>query len=535
MLRLCSRAKRRGFRADMDRRKEMLVLVRDLPPFRNLRDFLDHLAITKDLVRIAEPVSLVHEMTEIHRRVLHAEGPVLRFDKALHEAGAPASMPVIVNLFGTVERVAAGFGVRRNRLGELGEALAALRNPRPLNGVRDALKRWPMLRAALATRAQLVQRAAVQTITRRHGDIDLGALPIQTCWPGEPAPLITWPLVITRPPNADAADVGRMNVGVYRLQVLDRERLIVRWLAHRGGAAHHRAWAALNQDMPVAVAIGADPATMLAAVLPLPEALSEMNFAGLLRGERPRITPAVSVPVMVPADAEIVIEGWVSPRETAPEGPYGDHTGYYNGVENFPVLRVTAITSRADPLYLSTFTGRPPDEPSVIGEALNELALPLIRQQIPEIADLYLPPAACSYRIAVVSIAKRYPGQARRVMMALWGMLPQFSYTKMIVVVDDDIDVRSGADVLWATSTRMDPARDLLVLDRTPIDYLDFASPESGLGGKLGIDATTKIGSETHREWGRPLVMSPEVTTRVDKIWPQLAFKLRAGIGGMEQ
>lgn len=504
------------------------MLIRDLPPFRNLRDFLNHLATAKDLVGIAEPVSLVHEMTEIHRRVLHAEGPVLRFDKAVHETGAPASMPVIVNLFGTVTRVAAGFGVRPNRLGELGEALAALRAPRPPSGFRDALKRWPMLRAALATRAQVVQRPPVQTVIRRNGDIDLGGLPIQTCWPGEPAPLITWPLVITRPPNTDPADVSRVNVGVYRLQVLDRERLIVRWLAHRGGAAHHRAWATLNQDMPIAIAIGADPATMLAAVLPLPETLSEMNFAGLLRGERPRITPAVSIPVMVPADAEIVIEGWVSPRETAPEGPYGDHTGYYNGVENFPVMRVTAITSRADPLYVSTFTGRPPDEPSVIGEALNELALPLIRQQIPEIIDLYLPPAACSYRIAVISIAKRYPGQARRVMMALWGMLPQFSYTKMIVVVDDDIDVRNGADVLWAISTRMDPARDLVVLDRTPIDYLDFASPESGLGGKLGIDATTKIGTETHRDWGRPLLMSSEVIARIDEAWPRFGLKSRA-------
>jgi 4-hydroxy-3-polyprenylbenzoate decarboxylase len=510
--------------------QEVLVPTRDLPPFHNLRDFLNHLAAEGDLALVGEPVSLVHEITEIHRRVLHADGPALRFDQARHASGTASCMPVVVNLFGTVARVAAGLGVRRDRLGELGEALAALRNPPPLNGIRDAFNRWPMLRAALNTRAQIVSRAPVQAIIHRDSRVDLGALPIQTCWPGEPAPLITWPLVITRPPHISPADISGINVGVYRMQVIDKDRLIVRWLAHRGGASHHRAWAALDEDMPIAVAIGADPATMLAAALPLPEALSEINFAGLLRGARPRITPAVSVPLSVPADAEIVIEGWVSPRETAPEGPYGDHTGYYNSVEHFPVVRVTAITSRADPIYVSTYTGRPPDEPSVIGEAFNELALPIIRQQMPEIVNLYLPPAACSYRLAVVSIAKRYPGQARRVMMGLWGMLPQFSYTKGIVVVDDDIDVRSGADVLWAVSTRADPARDLVLLDRTPIDYLDFASPQSGLGGKLGIDATTKIGSETAREWGRSLQMSPEIVTRIDEMWSRLGLKLRTNI-----
>lgn len=498
--------------------------VRDLPPFRNLRDFLGHLAAQGELARISEPVSLVHEITEIHRRVLRSGGPVLRFDHALDAAGEAARMPVIVNLFGTADRVAAGLGIRREHLRDLGEALAALRAPRPLNGVRDALRRWPMLRAALTTGAQAVPRAPVQHIVRRGSDIDLGALPIQTCWPGEPAPLITWPLIITRPPDAEPMDAAGVNMGVYRMQVMDRDRAIMRWLPHRGGAAHHRAWTVLGKEMPVAVAIGADPATMLAAVMPLPETLSEQSFAGLLRGERPRVAPAVTVPVTVPADAEIVIEGWVSPRERAPEGPYGDHTGYYNAVEDFPVMRVTAITSRAEPLYVSTFTGRPPDEPSVIGEALGALVLPLIRQQMPEIVDLHLPPAACSYRLAVVSIRKRYPGQARRVMMGLWGMLPQFSYTKAIVVVDDDIDVRSGADILWALSTRADPGRDLLLLERTPIDYLDFASPESGLGGKLGVDATTKIGSETHREWGRPLAMSSEVAARIDALWPKLGL-----------
>ncbi|MDT9600870.1 UbiD family decarboxylase [Sphingosinicella rhizophila] len=500
--------------------------VRDLPPFRSLRDFLDHVAAEDDLARIDAPVSLVHEITEIHRRVLAADGPALRFERAIDGSGQAARMPVVVNLFGTSCRVAAGLGVRPDRLGELGEALAALRGPRPLNGVRDALDRWPMLNAALKTRAQIVASPPVQADVRRDADADLAALPIQTCWPSEPAPLVTWPLVITRPPDAAPMDVTRVNIGVYRMQVLDRNRLIMRWLAHRGGAAHHRAWAARGKEMPVAVAIGADPATMLAAVLPLPENLSEMSFAGLLRGERPRIARAVSVPLPVPADAEIVIEGWISASETAPEGPYGDHTGYYNNVEEFPVMRVTAITTRRNPLYASTFTGRPPDEPSIIGEALNALALPLIRQQMPEIVDIYLPRAACSYRIAIVAIAKSYPGQARRVMAGLWGMLPQFNYTKAIVVVDDDIEIRSGADVLWAVSTRTDPSRDLLVLDRTPIDYLDFASAEPGLGGKLGIDATTKIGAETRREWGRPLAMSAEICTRVDRLWSGLSLDL---------
>lgn len=502
--------------------------IRDLPPFRNLRDFLDHLANDDDLARISTPVSLVHEMTEVHRRVLAGGGAALRFDHATDALGQLAAMPVVVNLFGTVRRVAAGLGVLPEHLPALGEALASLRGPQPVVGLRDAVSRWPILRAALRTRAQTVSRAPVQAVIHRGADVDLGMLPIQTCWPGEPAPLITWPLVITRPPDTEATDIAGINMGVYRMQVLDQNRLIMRWLAHRGGAAHHRAWTAQQKDMPVAVAIGADPATMLAAALPLPETLSEMSFAGLLRGERSRVAPAVTVPLMVPADTEIIIEGWVSATETAPEGPYGDHTGYYNQVEKFPVMRVTAITMRNDPLYVSTFTGRPPDEPSVIGEALHALALPLIRQQMPEIADIYFPPDACSYRLAVVAIRKRYPGQARRVLAGLWGMLPQFSYTKGIVVVDDDIDVRSGADVLWAVSTRADPSRDLMLLKRTPIDYLDFASPEPGLGGKLGIDATTKIGAETHREWGRPLAMSADVSMKVDALWPHL------GLGGTQ-
>ncbi|MDQ0325978.1 4-hydroxy-3-polyprenylbenzoate decarboxylase [Rhodopseudomonas julia] len=500
------------------------MTFRDLPHFRNLRDFLRHLEGAGDFRHISAPVSMVHEVTEIHRRVLQAGGPALQLDNARDAAGEPASMPVVVNLFGTVERVAAGFGVKKERLGELGEMMASLRSPQPPSGLRDAIAHLPMLKAALNTRPDTVRNAPCQAEVLRGADAKLSRLPIQTCWPGEPAPLISWPLVITRPP-----DNGSLNVGVYRLQVLDDTHLITRWLAHRGAAAHHRAWAKQGKDMPVAIVIGADPATILSAVMPIPETLSELDFAGLIRGERPKVVQGLTVPLPVPSEAEIVIEGYVSAEETAPEGPYGDHTGYYNAVEPFPVMRVTAITHRRDPLYLSTFTGRPPDEPSVMGEALNYLAKPLIIQQMPEISDVWLPPDACSYRLAIVSIKKRYPGQARRVMMGMWGMLPQFSYTKGIVVVDDDIDVHNGADVLWALSTRMDPSRDLVQLESTPIDYLDFASPEFGLGGKLGIDATNKIGAETHREWGTVLDMSPEVKARVDQMWPKL------GLSGLDQ
>lgn len=496
--------------------------IRDLPPFRDLGAFLRHLDAAQDLRRIAEPVSLVHEITEVHRRVLVAGGPALEFERVLSANGSEAGVPVLVNLFGTRERVAAGLGIASSRIPELGKLLAQLRAPEPPEGVRDALSRWPLVKAALSMRPDILSSAPVQAVIRRGAEIDLGALPVQTCWPGEPAPLITWPLVMTRPPDSESP--GRYNIGVYRMQVLGRDRAIMRWLAHRGGAKHHAAWARGKQDMPVTVAIGADPATILSAVLPLPENVSEVNFSGLLRGERPRLAPAVSVPMLVPADAEIVIEGWVSPEETAPEGPYGDHTGYYNSVEPFPVLRVSAITMRREPIYLSTYTGRPPDEPSVIGAVLNDLVLPLVRGQFPEIADLWLPPEACSYRMAIISIHKRYPGQAKRIMMGLWGMLPQFSYTKTIIVVDEDIDPRRWEDVAWAMATRFDPSRDLTVIEGTPIDYLDFASPVSGLGGKLGVDATNKIGAETNREWGRVLTMTPEVERRVDALWPQLSL-----------
>jgi 4-hydroxy-3-polyprenylbenzoate decarboxylase len=495
---------------------------REVPIFRDLRAFLDFLNASDRLRTVAQPVSIVHDMTEVHRRVLEQRGPALLFGNPLLANGETARMPVLVNLFGSIERVAWGLGVTRDRIPLLGELLARLRQPEPIDGLKRLRESWPLIKAALSVMPSIVRRSVAQEEIYIENDVDLGRLPIQTCWPGEPAPLITWPLVITRPPTSD--DVASYNVGVYRAQVLDRDRAIIRWLAHRGGAGHHRMWAASGQDMPVAIVIGADPATMLSAVLPLPEGMSELRFSGVLRGERPRLARCVTQPLMVPADAEIVIEGTVSPDETAPEGPYGDHTGYYNSVERFPVMRVTAITGRRAPIYVSTYTGRPPDEPSIIGEAFNELFVPILRTQIPEVVDFWLPPDACSYRMAVVSIRKRYPGQARRVMMALWGMMAQFSYTKMIVVVDDDIDVRSHRDVLWALSTRMDPSRDLLVIDRTPIDYLDFASPLDGLGGKLGIDATNKIGSETSRQWGRPLMPDPAVIDRVDRIWSQLGL-----------
>ncbi len=441
-------------------------------------------------------------MTAVHRAVLEATGPVLQFDQPTGAFVGRFDIPVVVNLFGTTERVAAGLGVSPDELDDLGAFLAALRTPTPPSGLREALSRWPMLKAALSTRPKLVKTATSQHVCHSGTDVDLSRLPIQTHWPQDAGPLITWPVVITRPHGSEPDAAQAYNAGVYRVQVLDRNRLIMRWLPHRGGAAHHRSWAQRNEKMPVAIVLGADPATLLSAALPLPETVSELAFAGALNQNRPRLSPAKSVPLLVPADAEFVLEGWASPSETAPEGPFGDHTGYYNPAEPFPVMHVTAITHREAPLYLSTYTGRPPDEPSIIGEVFNRLALPTIRAQIPEIHDLWLPPAACSYRIAIVAIDKRYPGQARRVMMALWGMLPQFSYTKMIVAVDADIDPRNWDDVAWALATRMDPGRDVMALDRTPMDYLDFASPEPGLAGKIGIDATTKIGSETLREWG---------------------------------
>jgi 4-hydroxy-3-polyprenylbenzoate decarboxylase len=505
--------------------------VRDLPKFRDFRAFLSFLETQGALARVSEPVSVVHEMTEIQRRVLGSGGPALLFERPRRADGTPSNVPVLVNLFGTGERVCWGLGIEHRDVRRLGELLGALREPDPIDGFRDAMERWPIVKAALNMRPAFVARPVVQQRVCTGSEIDLGGLPIQVCWPDEPGPLITWPLVLTRPPDDES--ISHYNAGVYRMQTLGPDQAILRWLAHRGGAAHHRLWSAEGRDMPVAVVIGVDPATILSAVLPLPEAISELRFSGILRGERPRLARCVTVPLVVPADAEIVIEGFVSSHDRRPEGPFGDHTGYYNAVESFPLMRVTAITCRDNPIYLSTYTGRPPDEPSVIGETLNELFIPVLRRQLPEVVDCWLPPDACSYRMAVVSIRKRYAGQARRVMMALWSLLMQFSYTKLIIVVDDDIDVRSWRDISWALATRMDPSRDLTVIERTPIDYLDFASPVSGLGGKLGIDATTKIGAETDREWGRVLAMAPEVVARVDEMWQRLGLgdAVKPGVG----
>ncbi|NGM46167.1 UbiD family decarboxylase [Rhodobacter sp. SGA-6-6] len=488
--------------------------MRSLPPFPDLRAFLGWLEGQGDIATIAAPVSLRHEMTAVQLAALRRGGPALRFTG--HDGPA---MPVVANLFGTPARVAAGLGLLPEQVPEFGAFLAALRSPAPVEGMRDALARWPMLRAALSARPKVLRHGPVQE-SELPG---LDALPVQTPWPEDAGPLITWPVVITRPQGSAPGDLAHYNLGVYRAQVLAPDRLILRWLAHRGGAAHHRTWARAGEPMPVAIALGADPATLLAAALPLPETVSELGFSGVLRGARTELVPARTVPLMVPARAEAVIEGWVHPGETAPEGPFGDHTGYYNAMEPFPVLRVSVLTCRRDPLYLTTVTGRPPDEPSVIGEVFNDLALPVIRAQIPEVRDLWLPPAACSYRMAVVKIDKRYPGQARRVMMALWGMLPQFSYTKLVIVVDGEIDIRNWDDIAWALATRMDPARDVMLLDRTPMDYLDFASPLEGLAGKLGIDATTKIGTETARDWGREMHLDPTHQARAEA--------LLAGIG----
>jgi 4-hydroxy-3-polyprenylbenzoate decarboxylase len=450
------------------------------------------------------------------------------FEHVLRDDGSRHDMPVLVNLFGTVERVAWGMDREPGELREVGETLAVLRQPEPPGGLRDAWEKVPLLKTVLAMRPKTVGTAPCQEIVLTGDEVDLGALPIQTCWPGEPAPLITWPLVVTQGPSAGAPEARRedgFNLGIYRMQVLGRNRTLMRWLRHRGGAQHHARWKREKRaPLPAAVVIGADPGTIIAAVTPVPDTLSEYHFAGLLRGKRVELVDCRTVPLKVPAQAEIVLEGEVSLDDYGDEGPYGDHTGYYNAVERFPVFTVTAITRRRQPIYLSTFTGRPPDEPSVLGEALNDVFVPLLRQQFPEIVDFWLPPEGCSYRVAVVSIRKAYPGHAKRVMMGVWSYLRQFMYTKWVIVVDDDIDARDWADVVWAISTRMDPARDITLVENTPIDYLDFAAPESGLGSKIGLDATDKWPPETKREWGRKIRMDQAVVDKVSALWPELGL-----------
>jgi 4-hydroxy-3-polyprenylbenzoate decarboxylase len=497
--------------------------------YRSIRDFIAKLESQGELVRVREPVSTVLEMTEIQTRLLAERGPAVMFEHPIRSDGMRSEMPVLVNLFGTVKRIAMGVtlgGTERNdakSLREVGEFLATLRQPEPPRSIREAFDLLPLAKTFFAMKPKTVSRAACQEIVLKGAEIDLSMFPIQTCWPGEPAPLITWPLVVTKGPSDARED--NFNLGIYRMQVLNKTQTIMRWLRHRGGAQHHRRWAKENTaPLPAAVVLGADPGMMIAAVTPVPDTLSEYQFAGLLRGERMELAECVSQPLKVPAQAEIVIEGEVSLNDTRDEGPYGDHTGYYNAVEPFPVFTATAITMRKDPIYLSTFTGRPPDEPSTLGEALNEVFIPLLQQQFPEIIDFWLPPEGCSYRIAILSIRKAYPGHAKRVMFAVWSYLRQFMYTKWIIVVDEDIDARSWADVMWAVSTRMDPARDITVIERTPIDYLDFAAPQSGLGSKIGLDATNKWPPEVSREWGTPIRMDDDIIRTVTEKWARLGL-----------
>jgi 4-hydroxy-3-polyprenylbenzoate decarboxylase len=498
--------------------------------YRSLRDFIERLEAQGELVRVAEPVSTVLEMTEICARLVASGGPAVLFERPIRADGETSSIPCLANLFGTVGRVAAGVtlgGAPRSSAKELrqvGELLAYLRQPEPPRGMKDALELLPLARTVMSMRPKTVRIAPVQEVVLKGDDIDLATLPVQTCWPGEPAPLITWPLVVTKGPGEARED--DYNLGIYRMQVIGKDRTLMRWLAHRGGAQHHRRWkeAGRPEPLPACAVIGADPGTILAAVTPVPDTLSEYQFAGLLRGAKVDLVRAKTVPLLVPAQAEIIIEGHVLLDEYADEGPFGDHTGYYNAVERFPVFQVSAITMRRDPIYLTTYTGRPPDEPSVLGEALNEVFIPLFQQQFPEIVDFWLPPEGCSYRIAVVSIKKAYPGHAKRVMLGVWSYLRQFMYTKWVIVVDADIDARDWKDVMWAISTRMDPARDITVVENTPIDYLDFASPESGLGSKIGLDATDKWPPETKRGWGRPIAMDPKVVETVTAKWAKLGL-----------
>ncbi len=497
--------------------------------YKSMREFLAMLEGERKLVRVTEPVSTVLEMTEIQTRLLATQGPAVLFEHALQPDGRRAEMPALANLFGTVERVAMGVTMegktRRTArdLREVGELLAFLRQPEPPRGLKEAFDLLPLAKTVMQMRPGRAGRAPCQDIVLEGDAIDLGRLPIQTCWPGEPAPLITWPLIVTKGPSESRQDA--YNLGIYRMQVLGKDKAIMRWLAHRGGAQQYKRWKdARPEPLPAAAVIGADPGTILAAVTPVPDTLSEYQFAGLMRGRKLDLVPCKTIPIEVPAEAEIVIEGHVLLDEYADEGPYGDHTGYYNSVERFPVFKVSAITMRRDPIYLTTFTGRPPDEPSVLGEALNEVFIPLLRQQFPEIVDFWLPPEGCSYRIAVISMKKAYPGHAKRVMMGAWSYLRQFMYTKWVIVVDDDINARDWKDVMWAISTRMDPGRDITVIDRTPIDYLDFASPESGLGSKIGLDATNKLPPETHREWGEKIRMEQAVIDTVTDKWSRLGL-----------
>ncbi len=485
--------------------------------YHDLRDFIHQLEQRGELKRITAEVDPQLEMTEIADRVLRAGGPALLFENVKGHA-----MPVLANLFGTPQRVALGMGQESvSALRDVGETLAFLRQPEPPKGLRDAWDQLPVWKQILNLAPKEKSSAPCQAIVWQGDDVDLAKLPIQTCWPEDAAPLITWGLVITKGPHKD-----RQNLGIYRQQVIARNKVIMRWLAHRGGALDFAEFkkAHPGKPFPVCVALGADPATILGAVTPVPDNLSEYAFAGLLRGSKTEVVKATSNDLHVPSSAEMVLEGVIHPDEMAAEGPFGDHTGYYNEVDHFPVFTIERITMRKDPIYHSTYTGRPPDEPAILGVALNEVFVPILRKQFPEISDFYLPPEGCSYRMAVVTMKKQYAGHAKRVMMGVWSFLRQFMYTKFIIVTDDDVNARDWNDVMWALTTRVDPARDTLIVENTPIDYLDFASPVSGLGSKMGIDATHKWPGETTREWGRAIVMSEDIKKRVDDLWPQLGL-----------
>ncbi len=483
--------------------------------YKDLRDFIKQLEKQGELKRITVEVDPYLEMTEICDRVLKQEGPALLFENP-----KGSNIPVLANLFGTPHRVAMGMGADSvTELRAVGELLAYLKEPEPPKGMKDAMEKIPIFKKVLNMAPKLINNPPCQEVIRIGDEVDLSVFPIQTCWPEDAAPLITWPLVITKGPNKD-----RQNLGIYRQQVIGKNKVIMRWLAHRGGALDFKEWQEAHPDepFPVSVALGADPATILAAVTPIPDPLSEYAFAGLLRGSKTEVANCLSNDLQVPASAEIVLEGFIYPGEMAAEGPYGDHTGYYNEVDEFPVFTVERITQRQAPIYHSTYTGRPPDEPAILGVALNEVFIPILQKQFPEIIDFYLPPEGCSYRMAVISMKKQYAGHAKRVMLGTWSYLRQFMYTKFVIVVDEDVDVRNWQDVIWAITTRMDPARDLTILENTPIDYLDFASPVSGLGSKVGFDATNKWPGETNREWGKPIVMSEDVVKRVDEMWDTL-------------
>jgi len=487
------------------------------PKYRDLRDFIDQLEKRGELKRISHPVDPNLEMTEICDRTLRRGGPALLFENPIGY-----EMPVLGNLFGTPERVALGMGEESvSALREVGKLLAQLKEPEPPKGFKDAWDKLPIFKQVLNMGPKQVRNAPCQQVVLEGDEVDLNRIPIQTCWPGDAGPLVTWPLVITRGPNK-----SRQNLGIYRQQLIGKNKLIMRWLAHRGGALDFREWKKERpgEPFPVAVALGADPATILGAVTPVPDTLSEYAFAGLLRGGKTEVTQCIGSDLQVPASAEIVLEGYLYPDEMADEGPFGDHTGYYNEVDQFPVFTVERITMRKDPIYHSTYTGRPPDEPAILGVALNEVFVPILQKQFPEIVDFYLPPEGCSYRMAVVSMKKAYPGHAKRIMLGVWSFLRQFMYTKFVIVCDDDVNVRDWNDVIWAITTRMDPARDTTMIENTPIDYLDFASPVSGLGSKMGMDATNKWEGETTREWGEPITMDESIKTRVDEIWKDLGI-----------